>query len=77
MTTTLNLYPAHAAAPAVGDYLVADAFGRIIGRAWDVVDGVDVEHLLSGAHAHVARLDAADAWLRLTDLAVNNPLTLL
>jgi hypothetical protein len=48
-----------------------------LGRAWGVVDGVDVEHVLSDAHAHVATLDATDAWLRLTDLAVNNPLTLL
>jgi hypothetical protein len=76
MARRLNLYPAHPAAPAT-DYLVVDAFGRIIGRACDVIDGVEVEHMLSGAHARVATLDAADAWLRLTDLSVNNPLKLL
>jgi hypothetical protein len=54
------------------DYLVTNSFGQIIGRAYDTADGGFIgEHTLSGATRRLGRLEAAEAWVRMTNLTVS------
>jgi hypothetical protein len=56
--------------PIDGGYLVLDAFGRVIGKAFDNVDGVIAEHCFSGSSTHFADIEAAANWMALTDAVI-------
>ena len=59
-------------------YLLEDRFGRVVGEAFDLAsDGVEATHTMTGATRRFSDLLVAEAWVRLTEDYVSNPLKFL